>query len=125
MLRLAHSTKMFSENSNMRAARYFSGEKPEEYKGWKKWAKMHLKAKQIQEESRGPEIYCLLDGEAVKAVEDIDDMDLEQPGGEQRIFDILDERYPDAEPHDRIAEALSKVHTLRVEKEEKTAVYVG
>ena len=44
---------------------------------------MHLKAKQIAEESRGPEIYCLLDGEAVKAVEDIDDLDLEQPGGEQ------------------------------------------
>ena len=54
---------------------------------------------------------------------DIDDLDVD--GCEDLIFDILDGRFPEPEAQDKIGEALDDVFRLRVERNEKTAVYTG
>eukprot|EP00974_Lingulodinium_polyedra_P093153 9023727-Lingulodinium_polyedra.AAC.1 len=60
---------------------------------------------------------CQLDGAALVACENIEQVELEAPGGEELIFAILDARYPESAPHDKVAEALKAVHSLRVMKD--------
>ena len=66
-----------------------------------------------------------MDGTAENALEGLDVDDIDVDGGEDLIFDILDERFPEPEAQDKIGEALENVFRLRVERNEKTAVYTG
>ena len=57
----------------------------------------HLKAKKVEEDCRGATVFTFFDGVATTACEHIPEDDLDQPGGEDLIFAILDERYPAVE----------------------------
>ena len=71
----------------------FDGSNAEEYMPWKRWLRNHLKAKKVDEDVRGPTVICQLDGAALVACENIEQEELEAPGGEELVFVILDERY--------------------------------
>jgi len=51
--------------------------------------------------------------------------DLEQAGGEQGIYSILDGRFPEDEAHDKVGEVLDRVFDLKVQKGENTASFTG
>jgi hypothetical protein len=57
--------------------------------------------------------------------EHIDDDALEQAGGEDLIFAILDERYPDKPAPEKIAEVMRACFKLRVEKNEEASTYTA
>ena len=111
--------------------RRFDGEgedAPNRYYKWKKWARAYLKTQKARgttDEALGSILFCLLDGTAENALEGLDIDDLDVPGGEDLIFDILDMRFPEPEAQDKIGDALDDVFRLRVERNEKTAVYTG
>ena len=50
---------------------------------------------------------------------------LETAGGEEVIYAILDERFPEDAAHDKIGEAMDRIFELKVDKGESTAYYVG
>ena len=83
------------------------------------------RARGTPDEACGSIIFCLLDGTAENALEGLDIDDLDVDGGEDLIFDILDGCFPVPEAQDKIGEALDDVFRLRVERNEKTAVYTG
>ena len=62
-----------SDVSKNGAVRRFSGEKPEEYKAWRKWARAWIKSKNIGEDARGSALVTLLTGAAFKAIQEVDD----------------------------------------------------
>eukprot|EP00435_Cladocopium_sp_Y103_P009550 s3832_g2.t1 len=109
----------------------FSGESQDaqrDYRRWKRWARAYLtvqKAKGVPEEALGSLLYTLLDGTALRAFDAVSMDDIEVSGGQQVIFDTLDERFPEEASHDRIGEVLDNVFDLRVERGEATAVFTG
>ena len=109
----------------------FAGEgtnPPREYKQWKRWARAYLKvqaSRGMKEDAFGSVLYTLLDGAALRAFDAVDMNDIEQDGGQDVVFQVLDERYPEEASHDRLGEVLDAVLDLRVEKNETTATFTG
>ena len=94
---------------------------PREYTRWKRWAKARLLRSNLEAADKGPLLFTFLDGVAQMMFEDIDvDGDIAVEGDEQVIFDLLDQRYLDAEPADRMAEALDAVYDLKWEHNESS-----
>ncbi len=79
----------------------------------------------MEPEAYGALVYTLLDGTALKAVESIEIEDLDTAGGEELIFELLDGRYPEQTVQDKLGEVLDAVFGLKVDKGERTPVYVG
>ena len=74
----------------------------------------------------GPLLLTFLDGNAAHMFEDLDvEMDLARDGGENVIFERLDERYPQREAEDRMAEVMDDVFELTWNADEDTANFVG
>jgi hypothetical protein len=99
-----------------------------DYKTWRRWvtAKIAVEVRRgLPKEAVGPMVYTLLDDEAERAVEHIDIHDLEAEDGEQMLFTVLDERFPDKEASDRIGEALESVFGLSIERNETSQSYTG
>ena len=93
-----------------------------------KWAKAYLtllEAKGTPKEAHGSALFCLLDGPAELALEDLNIEELCVVNGADRLFSCLDERFPDLETHDKIGESLDDVLRLKVDKGERTAAYTG
>lgn len=112
--------------------RRFSGEGKspcQEYKQWKRWATAHVfvqKSKGVTPEALGPLLFSLLDGEALKSLDDVDiEDDLAVVGGETVVFTALNDRFPEQETSDRIGEMLDDVFGIRIQKTERTADYTG
>ena len=61
-----------------------------------------MRARKIDAESRGSEVMTYLRGDAEKMVKHITEYELEQPGGDELIFAILDERYPEESANSRL-----------------------
>ena len=122
---------MPSECGSNSQVRRFSGageDAARQYFRWKRWAKAYIVTQRscgVVDEALGPMIYCLLDGIAERAVDKVEIEDLEVAGGEQILFDILDQRFPEIASQDKIGEALDDVFKLRVERNERTAGYTG
>ena len=51
--------------------------------------------------------------------------DIEANGGQDVIYQVLDERFPEEAVHDRIGEVLDNVFDLKAEKGESTATFTG
>ena len=99
---------------------------PREYKRWKQWAKARLLRSNLQAVDKGPLLFTFLDGLAQAMFDDIDvDGYLAVKGGEQLMFQRLEQRYPDSEPADRLAEALDAIYDLKWENNETATNYVG
>eukprot|EP00435_Cladocopium_sp_Y103_P072195 s58_g39.t1 len=109
----------------------FSGdglEPQRDYKLWKRWSKAYLavqKAKGTDKSVFGALLFTLLDGTALRAFDSVSTDDLEQIGGQDLVYQVLDERFPEEAVHDRLGEVLDKVFELRVEKGEATSSYTG
>lgn len=109
----------------------FSGETSEpqkDYKRWKRWSKAYLivqRAKGVDETALGAMLFTLLDGAALRAFDSVELDSLEQAGGQDIIYQILDERFPEEAVHDRLGEVLDGIFDLKVEKNESTAAFTG
>eukprot|EP00435_Cladocopium_sp_Y103_P051560 s1160_g16.t1 len=120
-----------AEGSKDGLVKRFSGESQEaqrDYRRWKRWARAYLnvqKARGVPEEALGSLLFTLLDGTALRAFDAVSMDDIEVTGGQQVIFDTLDERFPEEASHDRIGEVLDNVFDLKVERGEATAVFTG
>ena len=119
------------ESNRESAIKRFSGDVDDphkEWRRWKRWARAHLvvqRARGVPEEALGSLLFTLLDGSALRAF-DSTNMDLlEQAGGQDIIFDVLDDRYPEEAAHDRLGEVLDTIFNLKVDKAESTATYTG
>ena len=109
----------------------FSGETQEpqkDYKRWKRWSKAYLivqRAKGVDETALGAMLFTLLDGTALRAFDSVEMDSLEQAGGQDIIYQVLDERFPEEAVHDRLGEVLDGIFDLKVEKNESTAAFTG
>ena len=123
--------KMAESNKNESMVKRFSGEGPEpqkEYKRWNRWSRAYLvvqKAKGVDEKALGAMLFTLLDGTALRAFDATNMDDLEQAGGQDVIYQVLDERFPEEAIHDRLGEVLDGIFDLKVEKNETTSAYTG
>ena len=50
---------------------------------------------------------------------------LEEHGGEEVIYEVLDQRYPEEEAHDRIGEVMDTIFDLKVDRGETTGNFTG
>ena len=102
--------------SDDRSLKRFSGDGEDpgkDLKKWKQWATAKiLTLKDCKETQQGPWLYTLLDGAAWDAVEHLDIDEIAKAGGAQRIWTILQKRFPEKEPHDQMGEALGEVFSL-------------
>jgi hypothetical protein len=113
------------------AVKRFSGkgvDAAEDYRRWRRWSRAYLvtqRARGLTPESVGSLLYTLLDDIALKSVDGIDFDNLEETGGEHLLYDLLDERFPEQEAHDKIGAALDSVFALHIDKGEKMAEFTG
>ena len=88
------------------AVKRFSGDADDpqkEWRRWKRWARAYL----VVQRARG------VPGGAFDSTSiDV----LEQPGRQDIIFNVLDDRYPAEAAHDRLGEVLDTIFNLKVEK---------
>lgn len=118
-----------SKNDSM--VRRFNGEGQDpqrEWKRWKRWARAYLtvqKARGVDESALGAMLFTLLDGAALRSFDSISMDEIEQVGGQDIIYQILDERFPEEAAHDRLGEVMDGIFDLKVEKGETTSVFTG
>ena len=89
-----------SESGQGSAQKRFNGDGNSgaaEYKVWKRWDPAALVVKNVcgmPPKALGPWMYTLLDGQAALALESIDIKDMCTEGGEDLVFQELDQRFP-------------------------------
>ena len=99
-----------------------------DYERWRRSCRAYLtvqKAKGVGPEAHGSLVFSLLDGTALRALDQVPMDRVEEIGGEEVIFQILDDRFPAETTHDRLGSVLDQVFDLKVEKGETTAVFTG
>ena len=79
----------------------------------------------VDETALGAMLFTLLDGTALRAFDSVELDSLEQAGGQDIIYQVLDERFPEEAVHDRLGEVLDGVFDLKVDKNESTAAFTG
>ena len=67
----------------------------------------------------------MLDGTALRSFDAVNMDDLEQAGGQDLIYQVLDDRFPEEAVHDRLGEVLDRVFDLKVDRGESTSQYTG
>ena len=83
------------------------------------------RARRCRRRPFGPLLFTLLDGAALRSFDQIGLEKLETAGGEDIIYEVLDNRFLEEEAHDRIGEVLDCVFGLEVKKQESTSVFTG
>ena len=122
---------MSEQARNESAIRRFNGDGQDpqkDYKLWKRWSRAYLavqRAKGTDENVFGAMLFTMLDGTALRAFDAVNMDDLEQSGGQDLVYQVLDERFPEEAVHDRLGEVLDKIFDLKVEKGESTSGYTG
>ena len=115
------------------AIKRFSGDGDDDgsskaHRRWRRWSRAYLtvqKAKGTPAEAFGSVLYTLLDGTALRAFDQVDMARLEEHGGEEVTYEILDQRYPEEEAHDRIGEVMDTIFDLKVDRGETTGNFTG
>ncbi|CAK9010135.1 unnamed protein product, partial [Durusdinium trenchii] len=90
-----------------------------DYERWRRWCRAYLtvqRAKGVGPEAHGSLVFSLLDGTALRALDQVPMDRVEEIGGEEVIFQILDDRFPAEATHDRLGSVLDQVFDLKVEK---------
>lgn len=110
--------------SEERSLKRFSGEDDDAGKQLKKWhmwcqAKM-VTMKDLKNTQKGPWVYTLLDGKALEACEHVTLEEITKENGEDVIWKILQDRFPEKEASDLMGESLGEVFGL-VASEGETA----
>ena len=103
------------------------GEKASElYWVWRKWSKAWLvaqRARGTDATALGPMLFTLLDGPAERALRGVEIDDLEIDGGEELVYEVLDERFPRQEAQDIVGEVLDDMFRLRIDRNERAVQY--
>ena len=113
------------------AIRRFSGDgndPQKDYKLWKHWSRAYLavqRANGTDEAVFGAMLFTMLDGTALRSFDAVNMDDLEQAGGHDLIYQVLDDRFPEEVVHDRLGEVLDRVFDLKVDRGESTSQYTG
>lgn len=119
---------MSEQTKHESAVRRFSGDGQDpqkDYKLWKRWSRAYLavqRARGTDESVFGAMLFTMLDGTALRAFDATNMDELEQTGGQDLIYQVLDDRFPEEAVHDRLGEVLDKVFDLKVEKGESEGV---
>jgi len=93
----------------------FNGENLDgkEYRKWRLWVEAKMAAaKDLTPKQRGPFVFCLLDGLALETVEHVTLEMMMEENGDKHIWSVLDERFPDKQKHDWMAECLREVFQI-------------
>ena len=97
--------------------RTFSGndEDVKEYRRWKTWVvnKLLRLGDKVSKGARGAFVYTLLQGKALECVEHLEVPEYQKEGGEKLLFKLLDERFPQKDNTDEMAETLSGAFALQ------------
>ena len=99
------------------SVRYFSGdaEDSKEYKRWKVWCQNKLLTlDKLPKSSHGAYVYTLLSGKALEAVEHLEPSTYQVEDGVQKLWDLLDARFPQKEHVDELGEIQGEVFSLKV-----------
>ena len=109
--------------------KYFSGGDDvdhREYKRWKQWVinKMNVMEK-LPKSARGSFVWTLLQGRALEVVEHLSDADYQKEGGDDVIFQLLDERWPQKERSDEMGEHISEIFGLKAKDGETVRQWCG
>ena len=111
------------------AVRSFSGENEDgrEYKRWKVWVtnKLLTLDTKVPAKARGAYVYTLLSGKALECVEHLDPSDYQVENGEDKLFALLDERFPQKEASDEMSEVLTEVFNLKALEGETLKVWIS
>jgi hypothetical protein len=81
--------------------------------------------KDLDKKQRGPWVFTLLDGLALETVEHMTIEQLTADDGDERIWTLLEERFPDKLKHDHLAECLREVFALQAKEGESVAEWTS
>ena len=109
--------------------RMFSGdnEDAKEYKRWKTWVanKLLTLSDKVPKEAHGAYVYTLLSGKALECVEHLDPAEYQKEDGQAVLFKLLDQRFPQKDNTDEMAEVLSAVFSLKATEGESLKTWVS
>ena len=106
----------------------FSGEALDgkELRKWKLWCQAKMASpKDLDKKQRGPWVFMLLDGLALETVEHMTIEQLTADDGDEKIWTLLEERFPDKLKHDHLAECLREVFALHAKEGESMAEWTS
>ena len=107
----------------------FSGdnEDAKEYKRWKTWVanKLLTLSDKVPKEAHGAYVYTLLSGKALECVEHLDPAEYQKEDGQAVLFKLLDQRFPQKDNTDEMAEVLSAVFSLKAAEGESLKTWVS
>ena len=110
------------------SVRCFSGENEDfkEYRRWKPWlvSKFATLGK-LPKEARGSYLFTLLQGKALECVEHLEPSEYQKEGGEKKLLDLLDLRFPQRDETDELAEVLNEVFSLRSKEGESLRQWIS
>lgn len=109
--------------------RYFTGGDDvdhREYQRWKSWAlnKMRVMDK-LPKNARGSFVWTLLQGRALEIVEHLKPSDYQCDGGDDAIFELLDQRWPQRERSDEMGEHIAAVFGMKARDGESVRQWCG
>ena len=79
----------------------------------------------VSKDARGAYVYTLLQGKALECVEHLEVADYQKDDGEMVLFKLLDQRFPQKENTDEMAETLSAVFSLRASEGETLKTWIS
>ena len=115
----------------------FDGTQEEAFPAWRMWAKAHLRTKTkiteegiVNEEELAAELVTLIvpespAWEAIRHLSEEMDTLVFTPGGLQRVWDCLEERFPLKQIMNRKGEALDAVFKIKPNRGETAGGYIG
>ena len=123
-----HDRQFFSCKRTERWTSNLSGEN-EDYKAYRRW-KLWLSNKlltldKLPKEAYGSYMFTCLSGKALEAVEHLDVSEYQKEGGDKVLWKLLDQRFPEKEKSDELAEVLSDVFTLRAREGESLRAWIS
>eukprot|EP00435_Cladocopium_sp_Y103_P045506 s941_g13.t1 len=108
--------------------RIFSGESEDhkDYRRWKLWIQNKLLTlDKLPKEAYGSYVFTCLSGKALEAIEHLDTSEYQKAGGEKALFSLLDQRFPEKEKTDELAEVLGEVFSLRAREGESLRSWIS
>ena len=108
--------------------RIFSGESEDaqEYKRWKTWVQNKLLTlDKLPAKAKGAYIYTLLSGKALECIEHLEATDYQKEDGDQVIWTLLDQRFPQKDKTDEMGESLGKIFALRAQEGESLKTWIA
>ena len=97
-----------------------------EYRRWRQWAinKMNVMDK-LPSKARGSFVWTLLQGKALEIVEHLKEEEYQCERGDEVIFKLLDQRWPQKDRSDEMGEHISEIFGLKAKEGESVRQWCG